>query len=383
MPRLRTLLRIGLGVALGLAYLARQEVVWLALAYLVVLWASPVRESRLRVLLPTVAAGALTVGPWLIRNLVVLGTPTPLATGQLALMVRNEDLFAVADPPTIERFLAQGPAIILANEIASLARNLFDVILFPSAPLGPLGLLAAVTVAVALVSGRGEPLGSLLARLPALSILLIGGLLIYLATSLVFPIASAWGTFRHAGGPLLVGVAIAGVLSLDAVVDEARRRRGWPRSNAWLAAFAAVIVTLPLGLLQIGLFGAQADVLEVRYAALRQGLEDLPELADAPRATDPPGHRAAVLSDHPIWLAETLRRPVLALPDEPPTDVWRLARSYDVRLLVVIDRRGRYPDVLLRGADGCFTAREEPRAAFAGAHVFAVETGPCGPVARQ
>jgi hypothetical protein len=211
----------------------------------------------------------------------------------------------------------------------------------------------------------------------------VGGLATYLATSIIFPVASGWGTFRHAAGPLLVGLTVAGVLCLDALVAAARDFRSWPRSNAWLAPFAAVFVALPLGLLQISLFTVQADRLETRYAALRAGLEELPELADAPRAGDPPSTRAAAVSDHPIWLAETLRRPVLALPDESPTAVWQLARAHDVPLVVVIDQRGRYPGVLLRGADGCFTPREGPLAALAGAFVFAVEAGPCGPVARQ
>lgn len=383
-PSGRTLARIGLGVALGLAYLARQEAVWLGLAYLALLWAGPSDGSRLRALAPTVVAGALTVLPWLVRSLLTFGWPTPLGTLELALMVRNEDIFAVTDPPTLERFLAQGPGVIVGLQLGALARNLLDVVLIPSAPLGPLALVAILLVALRGLAGRRESgMPALLRRGGALGLLLAAGLAIYLATSLAFPVASAWGTFRHAAGPLLVGLGIVGVLALDWIVAEVRARRSWPRSNAWLAALAAVGVALPFGLLQITLFTAQADRLEARYEVLAVALEDLPDLAEAPRAGDPPGPRAAALSDHPIWLAETLRRPVLALPDETPSTVWRLARAYGVPLLVVVDERGRYPGVLLRGTDGCFTARHTPAATVAGAHLFAVEAEPCGPVAAR
>ena len=36
-----------------------------------------------------------------------------------------------------------------------------------------------------------------------------------------------------------------------------------------------------------------------------------------------------VITNFPIWLAETQRIPALALPNEPPTDVLDLARSFD------------------------------------------------------
>ena len=82
---------------------------------------------------------------------------------------------------------------------------------------------------------------------------------------------------------------------------------------------------------------------------------------DASAAADPTGTPDAalppvVISDHPMWLATALGRPVIALPDEPPTNVARLAAAFDAPWLVVFDARGRYPDALLAApAAGCLS----------------------------
>ncbi len=48
-----------------------------------------------------------------------------------------------------------------------------------------------------------------------------------------------------------------------------------------------------------------------------------------------------VITDFPIWLAETARIPSLALPEEPPADVLDLARTFDSRLVVLLQPEGR------------------------------------------
>jgi hypothetical protein len=46
-------------------------------------------------------------------------------------------------------------------------------------------------------------------------------------------------------------------------------------------------------------------------------------------------------------LAWVLERPVLVLPDDPPAILGELARATGARRLVILDERGRYPEVLL------------------------------------
>jgi hypothetical protein len=372
----RTLaVRLFLGVCLGLAYLARQEAAYLGLAYLLlVLSRRAPLSARLAVLVPTVLAGALTVLPWLLRNLSVLGQATP-TTLELALLQRNEQLFAWAHRPTLEAFLAQGPEGIVGFQLAALARNAADVVLFPTAPLGLIGLLTLAAVALGRLPGALRPVPLRLA-------LLIGGAT-FLVTSLVFPVASAWGTFRHAAGPVAVALGVLAVLGLDAAVAGLARLRRWPRSNAWLAPLAAVAMATPLALLQVGLFAAQAGALEDRFARIVPAVEALPQLAGAPRAGDPPAPRIAAVSDHPIWMAEALGRPVGALPDEPPSDVWRLARAMAARIVVVIDQRGRYPGAFDGVDEACFQPIRSQDRTIDDVRILAVGPGPCPPGSPQ
>ena len=59
-----------------------------------------------------------------------------------------------------------------------------------------------------------------------------------------------------------------------------------------------------------------------------------------------------VITDFPIWLAEAVRIPTLALPDESPSDVVDLANAFPgTRYLVTSsDDHGRWPAVLASGA---------------------------------
>ena len=50
-----------------------------------------------------------------------------------------------------------------------------------------------------------------------------------------------------------------------------------------------------------------------------------------------------VISNFPIWMAETQRIPTLALPDEPPSDVLDMAHSFDgTRYLILIQPQGKH-----------------------------------------
>ena len=382
--------RAALGVVLGLAYLARQEALVLGGVYALLLVGSTVRSRQvpptgassasgavaaagassagrtravLAALLPTLVMAALAVAPWLVRNLLVFGTLLPGHALQHAWLTSNEEIFAYAHPPTLERFLAQGPGTIAGNQLEALGRNLLTVLVVPAMPVGAFGLLALAALR------RSPALGSR----TALGAILIGGLAVYLFTSLLFPIASAWGIYRHAAGPFLVGLTVLSMLGLDALVAAARRVRGWPRSNAWLAPAGALALVLPFGCLQAAIISGQARDLKARFEEVRLALESLPDLRSSRAVALPPpgdrsGTRQPVVSDHPIWLAETIRGPVLALPDEPPGDVWRLARAFGARLLVVVDRRGRHPEALLQGGPAtCFDRRPVPNSNL---HVF-------------
>ena len=67
-----------------------------------------------------------------------------------------------------------------------------------------------------------------------------------------------------------------------------------------------------------------------------------------------------MITNFPIWLADSQRVQSLALPDEPPEDVLDLARTFDdVRLLVLTDpQHAHWPADLAAGLPGSECFRE-------------------------
>ncbi len=335
----RPLTGLVLGVMLGLAYLSRQDALYLGLAYLWLAWGATSgrpADARLRgslgLVAPVVAGGLIVLGPWLARNLATFGTLFG-QTIETAFLRTNEQIFAYVERPTAASYLAQGPLAIIGGQVQAVIHNLVEVVLLPAMPVGLLGLVAVV------VLRRSPALG----RPTALHALLLSGLITFLVTSLVFPVATQWGTFLHASGPFLAGLIVTAMLGLDAAVSWGRQRRGWSRANLWLGPAMALALVISFGLLQVSLVSSQAETREERVTAVAAALERLPELAAAPRAGEAPRMRAALISDRPVWLAEALRRPVIALPDEPPRAVGQLAADFGTRLVLILDEGGRYP----------------------------------------
>ena len=82
-----------------------------------------------------------------------------------------------------------------------------------------------------------------------------------------------------------------------------------------------------------------------------------PRMAEAGHPVDAPGIQ--LMSNFPIWVAESLRVPTLALPDEPPADVLDLVSNFPgARYLILSDPEGKHwPADLQVGMPGsdCFT----------------------------
>lgn len=81
----------------------------------------------------------------------------------------------------------------------------------------------------------------------------------FLVTSRVFPVATLWGTFAHASGPLLAGLIVAAIIDLYVVVARTGTRRNWTRANLWLGPLVALAMVAPFGLLQLSSLSSQAE----------------------------------------------------------------------------------------------------------------------------
>lgn len=357
---------VGLGLAMGLAYLSRQESIWLGLTVLLMLlWTVRRRApgeragSFLRRLWPIVVGGLIVVTPWLIRNMVDLGSPFPGQAIENMFLTQNEDIFAFRDRPDASTYLGQGLASVLWNPVAAAWDALFNVISVTAFPIGLIGLVAIVGLR------RSAAL-----RCPtAILALLVSGGLTFVSTMLLFPVASLWGTFLHASGPLLVALAIMAALGGDALLARISELRHWERPNVILAPIALVAVTGLLAVFQLNVLAAQAGQTESRYTALAGAVEA--HARDTGRSI--PG---TIITDHPMWVAAVLDQPAIALPDEEPAAVVELAERFGAPWIVLVGERGRYPDALL-GADGrsCLAAEPVPLT-LDGAHGWLFELAP-------
>jgi hypothetical protein len=360
---------LGLGVLIGLAALARNEALWLALTWAGLAWFSArdpagsrlPRSERLRLIAVPAAVAFVVFAPWLVRDWLVFGNPLPGQAATNALSVTGFDIFAWSTPPTLSRYLAVGLAGLAQMRVDGFGHNLLSVLLLPSFPIGLIGLLRLPWTI----------------RLRSLRPLLVVSLLTFWITTLAFPVATTWGTFLHAAGPVHVLLIIACLLALDALFARLSAWRGWTKQVAWLGA-TLTIATAILFSLSLAGYGQQSTDVGARYQALRAQMAGIGRPLDATAGP--------IISDFPIWLAYQAGINTLALPDEPPSSVVDLAAHFPgTRYLVISDEHGSWPAVLAAGGPqaDCFHEIQlgtpsDPAAArvLAGTRVFQIGCAP-------
>jgi hypothetical protein len=331
---------VGIGVALGLAALTRNEALWYAVAWAIVAWGIARRVtvgSRIAALARLVGTPAVVsiavFAPWAARQWAVFGSPLPGQAIANAFSRTGFDIFAWQDPPTFSAWIVQGPAKLIDDRVVGLRHNVETVLLLPAIPVGPIGLVGLPWIV----------------RSRVLRPLLIGGTLTFLATTFLFPVSTTWGTFLHAAGPIHVLLVLSAMAGLDALVARVARARAWGPGSAVLAPIGLLLVGIPFLAITVTGIGVASRERQDRYEELARRLEVAGLLG-----TDP----GPIISDFPIWVATALRAPSLALPDESPESVLDLARTFGATLLIVDSEaeHGRWPAVLASGEPGaeCF-----------------------------
>jgi hypothetical protein len=347
-------LLVGLGVVLGLAALTRNEAAWLALVWVGFAWVLPVPRRERLVLIAIPAAVALLIfGPWMVRDWLVFGSPLPGQALTNAFSIQGTDIFAWSDPPTVSRYLAIGAGRLLDMRVVGVEHNLFDVLLLPGAPLSAIGLVALPWM----IGTR------------ALRPLVAISAVIFLVTSLLFPVSTTWGTFLHAAGAVHVLLIISALLALDRLILAIGRRRRWTRPVAWLAPALTISGALLFSAIVLPSFGTGSVGTERTFEALKARLAEA-GMGPATGATDP------IITDAPIWLPYVVGGTGLALPFESPTSVLDLARHFHASIVVVVTGDHPFPGLVAAGGTdaACFEpvdmgAPADPSVATALAHV--------------
>ncbi len=324
---------IGLGIVLGLAALTRNEAAWLALTWVGLVWWAGPRGRRIGLIAVPAAVAIVIFAPWAVRDWIVFGNPLPGQALANALSISGFDIFAWKDPPTVSRYLAIGLGRLIQLRVEGIWHNLANVLLAPGFPVSLIGL--------ALLPWTG--------RSPALRPLVVVSLATFLVTSLLFPVATTWGTFLHAAGGVHVLVIVSALLALDGLIARVGVWRGWTRPVAWLGPTLTVASALLFSVALTG-YASQASEVARRYELLGQRMAAIGRPLDATAGP--------VVTDFPIWLGEAKRIPTLALPDESPADVADLAAHFSgTRYLIMsADDHGAWPAILATSAPGaaCF-----------------------------
>jgi len=365
-----------LGITLGLAALTRNEAIWLALTWAVVAWwvagravaAGAVRPIRgiSSVGRPVVNRSEITkfgqwwpsvvfVGliailvfaPWAYRDWVEFGTPFPGQALTNALFLDGRDVFAWQDRPTLARYLAAGLPTLLERRVDGTVHNLANVLLLLGVPVSVVGLIG---LPAAWGIGRRRTPGAVpdpgRSSTNPLRPLILFSVITFAVASLVFPVATTWGTFLHAAGAIHVLLVISALLVLDAVIGWVGRRRGWTRPVAWLGPAFAIAGCLLFSGVLLAEDGKASRGGAAHFGALAAALRD-PAFA-LPLDAEP----GPIITDVPIWLAESTGHHTLALPNEPADSILDLAQRFDppARLLVVsTDNTGVWPGTILAG----------------------------------
>jgi hypothetical protein len=338
------------GLCAGLAYLARSDGLYVVLAMAAVTVLAGLRrrgvESMARWLLPMLAAAGLVVCPWLLRNLIVFGTPFPASATRLMFLTHYEDLFNYAAPPTLERWWSQGLPALLAIRGEALWHNwngVLDFLFFPTVLLPIVGLV--------LLRRRSE-------LTPAWW---FGGMIV-ISTALVFPIATLAGTFYHDAGALAPFLAIGSVWAVKAGVDCLAVARRWRHDLFGLAYGALLTVVLVQLGLTLGVTGAEHRAQAVRLAQVASWLNE----RDA----------KGVISTEPYNLSYLTGGEAVMLPaGEPPAVVLDLARRYQAKFVVITHQAGLYPGALRAISQPCDVANPGDfclAVGWGGAEIYAV-----------
>ena len=259
-------------VLLGLAYLSRQEAIWLARGFVVMVAvacvAQPAGGRRVRVAAatsaPVVVGGLLVVVPWLIRRRCASAPRSPARRSRTRCSSATSTSSAYAERPDAAELPGQG----LSGHRGRPGRRPRGTSSWSRARAARLpGRLAGL---VACCLARAAP-GRCAGPRHSQALLLSGGLT-FLVTALVFPVATLWGTFLHASGPLLVGPDRLRGARRGRLLARISSVRHWERPNVLVGPVALLAWPCRWPALQVATLARQTHAIEARVERVADDL---------------------------------------------------------------------------------------------------------------
>ncbi|HXI45899.1 MAG TPA: hypothetical protein VNH13_06320 [Candidatus Acidoferrales bacterium] len=261
----------------------------------------------------------LVVAPWWWRQIATFGSISPTTSNGAALWLRDlGEWDSITAQPSLQTFLAQGPAAIVASRLAGLG--------------GALANFAVVLCSVVLVPFF---IVGLVARWrsPSFRPWLVYAVVLLLGATFLYPVHVPGGAFIHSAIGLLPGVAILSIEGLLLVLGWfSGRWRAWDERGGgtvvvWVTVAIVVAIGVAAGRPTIQRWG---DLASQRQAVAR-ALDTLGAPAsDRLFTVDAAGFR--------YWTG----RPGVVTTNDPLPVVEAIGRAYGVRWLV-LEREGVPP----------------------------------------
>ncbi len=219
-----------IGVVAGLLHLTRADgLVWL-FAGVVLVWES--KQQRGLSLAALLGGYLIVMGPWMVRNLRVLGTILPAGSSRMFWLREYNDLFTYrVKELNFKYWVAQGWKSIVTNVLLSTGKNLMTAIFIQ----GQLVLLPLMIVGIR----RNW-------RLAGVRISLVVWAMVFIIMSAVFPFAGMRGGFLHSGAvlqPLLWALAADG---FQAAITWGEKKRGWKLEKGLIVFGSSLVILLGL-----------------------------------------------------------------------------------------------------------------------------------------
>ena len=169
----------------------------------------------------------LVMGAWLLRNLMIWGTPFTPAGSKLLWLTSYEQTFAwPASQINLQNWLASGWSSILASRLDALSTNLLNTI----------GAQGGILLFPLILAGLWSLRKDLRIRLAVLV-----WVILFAVMSVFLPFAGSRGSFFHAGSALQPVWYAASVLGLDVLVSKARARGWFTPAALTIFRFALVV----------------------------------------------------------------------------------------------------------------------------------------------
>lgn len=310
---------IAAGMCAGLAGLTRIDGLLLLVAPVVAWWVRRPRPSVAWVV-GALAAFALVMAPWWLRNLDVFGSAFPSAGGHTLWITTYNQQFSIAADPDPGSYLAWGLPNIIGSKLATWAELFGRVAVL-------LGGLFVLPLAWGLWAER---------RRAELAPFLAYFAVVFVAMGLVFTFHAPKGAFYHSAGAWLPFALPLAVASLPGAATAAAR--WWPFLRR-PATHRFLVVAGLVGAAVLSIVGSA--VVFVQWSSAH---DRLASAATFLRMTAAPGDR--VMAYDPAALHAAVPLQGVAPPFDPFAVIDEVVDTYDVRWVVVTLAAGEDRDPL-------------------------------------